>query len=113
MMKSPVAPFFSASSAATFEVYIDEVLQCFSEKLDERFAKHATVFDLGIWLQYFAFDVMGTMTFSKRYGFLDQGEDVGGMLHAIATFMERISVVSDCQAHNIDQKSQYHVLLSK
>ncbi|KUL91075.1 hypothetical protein ZTR_00731 [Talaromyces verruculosus] len=59
--------------------------------MDRRFLKHGNVFDLGDWLQYFAFDVMGTMTFSKIYGFLDQGEDVGGMLGAIANFMKSVA----------------------
>jgi hypothetical protein len=93
-IKSPIAPIFSVSSALTFEGHIDEVLQCFSENLDKRFAQHGNVFDLGSWLQYFAFDVMGTMTFSKRYGFLDQGEDVGGMLNAISSFMKTVAPVS-------------------
>jgi Cytochrome P450 len=95
MIKSPVAPLFSVSSSATFEGKIDEVLQCFSENLDQRFVKHGNVFDLGDWLQFFAFDVMGTMTFSKKYGFLDEGQDVGGMLGAIANFMKTVAPVSD------------------
>lgn len=37
---------------------------------------------------------MGTMTFSKRYGFLDNGYDVGGMLEAIKTFMRISAPVS-------------------
>ena len=85
---------FSVSSAITFEGHVDEVLKCLSKNLDERFVKHGNIFDLGSWLQYFAFDVMGTMTFSKRYGFLDQGEDVGGMLTAIHTFMKTVAPVS-------------------
>jgi hypothetical protein len=94
MIKRPIAPMFSVSSTATFEGYVDEVLQCLSKNIDQRFVKHGNIFDLGSWLQYFAFDVMGTMTFSKRYGFLDQGEDVGGMLAAIHTFMETVAPVS-------------------
>jgi len=34
------------------------------------------------------------MTFSKRYGFLDQGVDIGGMLEAIYTFMKTVAPVS-------------------
>lgn len=93
MIKAPVAPIFSVSSATTFESHVDEVLQSLSENLDKRFLKHGNIFDLGSWIQYFAFDVMGTMTFSKRYGFLDQGEDVGGMLAAIHTFMKTVAPV--------------------
>lgn len=36
---------------------------------------------------------MGTITFSKRYGFLDQGEDVRGMLGTIVDFMRAAAPV--------------------
>ncbi|KAL1866899.1 hypothetical protein Daus18300_006602 [Diaporthe australafricana] len=87
-IKSPIAPLFSLSNAVLFEDLVEEVLSCLSEQLDKRFVETDTTFDLGQWLQYFAFDVMGTMSFSKRYGFLDQGKDVGGMLDAIYQFFK-------------------------
>ena len=77
-----------------FEPIIDEVLACFAKNVDKRYLQHGTIFDLGKWLQYYAFDVMGTLTFSKRYSFLDEGEDVGGMLGAIYTYMEDLAPVS-------------------
>ncbi|RMZ85133.1 hypothetical protein DV738_g249, partial [Chaetothyriales sp. CBS 135597] len=86
-IKSPIAPIFSMTSAVSFEGLVDDVLECLRGKFDERFAINSEIFDLGQWLQFFAFDVMGTLTFSKRYGFLDDGRDVGGMLAAIVTFM--------------------------
>ncbi|KAL9082306.1 MAG: hypothetical protein Q9165_008918 [Trypethelium subeluteriae] len=86
-IKNPIAPIFSLSSTTTFEGLVDDVLECLSEKFDSRFAVNGEVFDLGQWLQYFAFDVMGTMTFSKRYGFLDEGKDIRGMLGTIVDFM--------------------------
>ena len=96
-MKNPIAPLFSVTNAATLEDHIDEVLQSFAENIEKRFAEFGNVFDLGSWLQYFAFDVMGTMTFSKRYGFLDQGEDVRGMLGAISAFMKTVAPVSSME----------------
>jgi hypothetical protein len=36
---------------------------------------------------------MGMMTFSKRYSFLDEGDDVGGMLGAIDAYMDRLAPV--------------------
>ena len=82
------------SSATTFEGLVDDVLKCLSEKLDQRFVENGEIFDLGEYLQFFAFDVMGTMTFSKRYGFLDQGKDVGGMLGMIFRYMQNVAPVS-------------------
>ncbi|CZT12180.1 related to cytochrome P450 CYP4/CYP19/CYP26 subfamilies [Rhynchosporium agropyri] len=86
-LKSPIAPIFSSASATSFEHLVDDTLQCLLKQLDTRFAVNREVLDLGKWVQFFAFDVMGTMTFSKRYGFLDNGRDTGGMLGSIVAFM--------------------------
>ncbi|KAL9082064.1 MAG: hypothetical protein Q9159_006751 [Coniocarpon cinnabarinum] len=40
--------------------------------------------DLGAWLQYYAFDVIGEVTFAKKFGFLEEGRDLDGMIAAIA-----------------------------
>ncbi|MCJ1386382.1 hypothetical protein MMC17_009508 [Xylographa soralifera] len=93
-MKSPIAPIFSVTSVTSFESLVDKVLKCMSENLDRRFVKSTNVFDLGEWLQFFAFDVMGTMTFSKSYGFLDQGKDVGGMLATIFKYMQNVAAMT-------------------
>ena len=85
-IKSPIAPLFSLTNVVVFEGLVEEVLSCLSEQFDKRFVDTGEAFDFGAWLQYFAFDVMGTMSFSRRYGYLDQGRDVGGMLNAISTF---------------------------
>ncbi|ROV97807.1 hypothetical protein VPNG_08651 [Cytospora leucostoma] len=87
-IKSPIAPLYSLSNVVMFEGLVEGVLSCLADQLDKRFAGTGLTFDLGEWLQYFAFDVMGTMSFSKRYGFLESGEDVEGMLEAISKFME-------------------------
>jgi hypothetical protein len=92
-LKSPIAPIFSSTSATSFEPLVDDVLQCLLNQLDTRFAANGEVLNLGEWVQFFAFDVMGTMTFSKRYGFLDNGRDVGGMLSTIVDFMRSAAPV--------------------
>ncbi|KAL7928631.1 cytochrome P450 CYP4/CYP19/CYP26 subfamily protein [Trichoderma chlorosporum] len=87
-LKSPIAPLFSLSNTVTFEGLVDDVLACLSEQLNKRFVETAEIIDFGKWVQFFAFDVMGTMSFSKRYGFLDQGQDAEGMLDAIFNYMK-------------------------
>lgn len=86
-IKTPIAPLFSITNTTSFEPLVDQVLQCIRDRLEERFTATQQIVDMGQWLQFFAFDVMGTMTFSKRYGFLDEGRDVNGMLGTIVDFM--------------------------
>lgn len=103
-IKSPIAPLFSLSNVVNFEGLVEEVLLCLSEQLNRRFVATGETFDFGDWLQYFAFDVMGTMSFSQRYGFLEQGYDVGGMLDAIFGFFKTAAPVrmpsqTSCSLH--------------
>lgn len=39
--------------------------------------------DLGAWLHWFAFDVLGEVAFSRSFGFLEQGRDVDNAIHTI------------------------------
>ena len=93
-LKNPIAPLYSLSNVVTFESFIDEVLELLCKQIDQRYVKSQGIVDLGDWLQYFAFDVMGTMTFSKRYGFLEQGKDVDAMIETIGQFIETTAPVS-------------------
>lgn len=86
-LKNPIAPMFSMSNTITHEPFVDQVLRVLCYQLDQRFVDSRRTFDLGNWLQYFAFDVMGTLTFSKRYGFLEEGRDVNRMLETIWNYM--------------------------
>lgn len=92
-IKSPIAPLFSLSNTLPLEIFVDKTLAIMIEQIDKRFVDSQAVFDLSDWLQYFAFDVMGTLTFSKRYGFLEQGRDMNSMLRTIWEFMKRASPV--------------------
>lgn len=93
-LKTPIAPLFSVSNVMSFESFVDTVLGVMCHSLDERFVQTGKAFDLADWLQYFAFDVMGTLTFSKRYGFLEHGYDVDGILQTIWEYMKTAAPVS-------------------
>ncbi|KAL2849954.1 cytochrome P450 [Aspergillus pseudodeflectus] len=86
-LRSPIASLYSMSKVLPLETFINATIEAMSAQLDARFVDSQAPFDLAHWLQYFAFDVMGTLTFSKRYGFLEMGVDVGGMLGTIWGFM--------------------------
>ena len=60
---------------------IDSCINLFMDRLSQKSAEGPV--DLGVWLQYFAFDVVGEMTFASKLGFLEQGKDVDGMMKAI------------------------------
>lgn len=80
--KRKVGAAYNLPNILESEEEIDSCILLFMQKLDE-FARIQKPFDLGAWLQYFAFDVVGEVTFARKLGFLDQGRDVDGMMKAI------------------------------
>ncbi|PYH32924.1 cytochrome P450 [Aspergillus neoniger CBS 115656] len=81
-IKRPVSAAYSMSTVAEFEPFVDSTIRTFFARLDG-FAAKRSVFDISTWLQYYAFDVIGEMTFSKRLGFLQQGRDVKGIIMSL------------------------------
>lgn len=45
------------------------------------------------WLQCYAFDVIGLITVSRRFGFLDEGRDHYGMFKALHAYLRYCAVV--------------------
>ena len=91
--KRVVANAYSLSTLVEFDGIVDETVNVLLDVLRERFAKEGQVCDLGLYLQYFAFDVIGELTFSKRLGFLEQGQDVDGIIGAIGANFGYFSVL--------------------
>ncbi|RYP12479.1 hypothetical protein DL767_011261 [Monosporascus sp. MG133] len=81
------------STLTSFESLVDTTIEVFMQQLDNRFVKTKEACDWGLWLQYFAFDVIGEITFSTRLGFLERGEDVDGIIAAIWHWFEYVAVV--------------------
>ncbi|KAI5810819.1 pisatin demethylase [Pyronema omphalodes] len=79
--RKPVANMYAQSTLIGYEPLVDSTIRMLGKRLDE-FADGREM-DLGLWLQYFAFDVIGEMTFSKRLGFLETGTDVEGVIAGI------------------------------
>jgi cytochrome P450 len=86
---------YSMSSLVNYESYVDECADLFSQRLSEMSARDgwSRPVDMGHWLQCYAFDVIGMITYSKRIGFLDFGEDVGEVMRNLGDHLTYASVV--------------------
>ncbi|KAF2805108.1 cytochrome P450 [Mytilinidion resinicola] len=65
---------YSMDTLKKLEPYVDEVLKVLFSRLS---ALGSEPVNMGLWAQLFAFDVVGEVTFSRRFGFLDVGKDDG------------------------------------
>jgi hypothetical protein len=92
-LRRAVSSAYAMSTLVQFESYVDSTTTAFFQQIDARFLNAAEPCDLGKWLQYYAFDVIGELTYSKRLGFLDGGNDVGGIISSIEWMLDYASVV--------------------
>ncbi|PLN86963.1 putative benzoate 4-monooxygenase cytochrome P450 [Aspergillus taichungensis] len=93
MLKKPIASIYSMSNLVSFEPLVDRTIHCFFEQLDSRFARAGQTLDFGAWLQMFAFDVIGEITFSRRLGFLEKGEDIDHIMSDIWKYFQYVAPV--------------------
>ena len=92
-MKKPIAASYSLSTLKDFEPLLDSTTAVFLSRLDDLFAATGKVCDLGTWLQWYAFDVIGELTFSKRLGFLENAKDVDGIISSVSWNFDRCSAL--------------------
>ena len=84
---------FSMSSLVQYEPSVDITTAKYLEQTEALFASKNKVCDFAEWLQYYAFDVIGEITYSKRHGFIDTGEDVDGMVGYLGKLFSYVAPV--------------------
>lgn len=63
------------------------------EATKRRYCDTGNTCNFSKWLQFFAFDVIGQLTWSKRIGFVDRAEDIDGIIEFVGDFLAYASVV--------------------
>jgi cytochrome P450 len=76
------ASMYSLTSLLSYEPYIDSSNAALCEKM-QGFAQTNQPFNLMQWSQFYAFDVIGEITFGKAFGMMETGSDVDGILKTI------------------------------
>ena len=78
-----------------YEPHTDDCTKLFMQAMD---AKQGQPVDFSKWLQWYAFDVIGMITFRQRFGFIEQEKDVSDMIAGIDAGLRYISVVGQYPA---------------
>lgn len=90
---------YSMSSLLHYEAYAETAQDVFRQRLIEMTQQTQRV-NMHHWLQCYAFDVIGNITYGRRFGFLDEGKDVEHMMASLEASMVYSSLVGVyCWAH--------------
>ncbi|CEI60005.1 unnamed protein product [Fusarium venenatum] len=93
-LRRSVSNAYAMSTLVTFEPFVDSTSTEFIRQLKLRFADRsndAGICDFGAWLQFYAFDVIGELTFSKRLGFVERGDDIDNIIRDLESFLNYVS----------------------
>lgn len=67
------------TAVSEYEFHIDSCIQLFLSRIRDITQHQSATIDMSAWLQYYAFDTLGQINFSRKLGFLATGQDVGGI----------------------------------
>ncbi|EEQ85215.2 cytochrome P450 oxidoreductase [Blastomyces dermatitidis ER-3] len=99
-LKRASAKGFSMTAISELEPYVNGCIELFLKKVEERSNDGKMVFDIGPWMQFFAFDVLGEVNFSRSLGFLETGADVDNNIAAIDQFLSYVSLIGQIPTAN-------------
>ncbi|KAL8935611.1 MAG: hypothetical protein Q9216_005337 [Gyalolechia sp. 2 TL-2023] len=86
------------SALVQYEAFVDTTTSKFLDQTEALYSsKHATC-DFARWLQWYAFDVIGQITYSKRHGFIDRAEDVDGMVSYLGRLFDYVAPIGQIPA---------------
>jgi cytochrome P450 len=85
---------FSMSALVQYEASVDTMTAQFLDQTAALFARTGRTADFALWLQYYSFDVIGHVTNSKPFGFVERNEDVDGIVEKLSGMFNYISPVS-------------------
>ncbi|PMD47216.1 putative P450 monooxygenase [Hyaloscypha variabilis F] len=77
-----VSSLYSVTSLLSYEHFVDQNNLQLCSKL-EQFAGTGRVFNVPTWMQYYAFDVIGSISVGKSFGYMEMETDPRGILSAI------------------------------
>ena len=92
-LKRSSANAYSMTSLKDLEPYINSCIELLLERISEVTEAGRKPLNTSVWLQYFAYDVLGEVNFSQKLGFLETGTDVASSVAAIDGLLQYLSIV--------------------
>ncbi|ERT00228.1 hypothetical protein HMPREF1624_03599 [Sporothrix schenckii ATCC 58251] len=71
---------FAMSQLVQYEPFVDNTTKLFLKQTEKFFVNNPEGCDFTRWLQFYAFDVIGEITYTKRHGFIEKNEDIDGIV---------------------------------
>ncbi|KAI6779237.1 uncharacterized protein J7T54_007764 [Emericellopsis cladophorae] len=90
----PIGGFWTLSKVLELEPLFDETIRLLVSRLNDGFAEKRAVCMMDNWLAYFAWDAAANVSFGRHYGFIEEGEDIGGIINESTAGLKYFSAIS-------------------
>ncbi|KAF9239542.1 hypothetical protein LCP9604111_9084 [Penicillium roqueforti] len=112
--KRPVSKHYSMTGILPLEPHIDDMISYLCQRLEEKFidgSNQTGTCDLGEWIAYYTWDVVGNATFSQPIGYLEKGYDFDKTLSIANVAMDYFSLVGQMPIldHLLDKNPIYRI----
>ncbi|KAI1748114.1 cytochrome P450 [Xylaria castorea] len=77
-LKRPIVKYFSQGNVLSKEIFMDKVIRDMCRHLSASFNNRDC--DLGEWIAFCAWDIVGMVTFGQPFGYMDNGCDFDGSI---------------------------------
>ena len=80
------------STLIQYEPFVDSTTDMFLSQTKRLYSTGKSC-DFAKWLQFYAFDVIGEMTYSKRHGFVEKNKDIDGIVGSLGKLFDYVAPV--------------------
>lgn len=93
-IRRTIGAAYSTTAITELEPLLDECVDLFVSRLRESSIPTPRAFNIADWLQFYSFDCLGVVSFSKQIGFLKTGTDVGDMIRIVDRIFDYVALVN-------------------
>jgi hypothetical protein len=78
------------SALIQYEPFVESTTKLFLSQTKKLYAYSGAACNFSRWLQFYAFDVIGEMKYSKRHGFVEDNKDIDGIVDYISNLFNYV-----------------------
>ncbi|RYO91873.1 hypothetical protein DL762_001953 [Monosporascus cannonballus] len=105
---------FAMSALVQYEPFVDNTTKLFLRQTEKLFANNPEGCNFTQWLQFYAFDVIGEITYGKRHGFVEKNKDVDGIVDYLSNLFLYVAPIGQIPwLDRLFQKNPIYLKLSQ
>ncbi|KAH6665496.1 cytochrome P450 [Halenospora varia] len=87
---------FSLNNLIQYESFVDSTTKLFLERTRIVYGNSSSqACDFPRWLQFYSFNVIGEITYSKRHGFIEKNEDIDGVISYLGRLFDYVAPIGE------------------